>query len=174
MMQCIGMRLARRGRFMFTYTLLCISACAHAQTLNMYDAVNKTITNYPLLQQRTVEVASSRAHIISVNDNRLPSLLLQDQLTGGTNNAVTGSCFPLGIIPSASGGINAADNGTVSDKYTLTEIIISLYLDWLQKYRLLCIEYKNVLRAETILNAIRPTVNSELKPGVDSVHDIQI
>jgi len=201
------MRLIRRGRFMFTYLLVCISAGARAQTLDMYDAVNKTIQNYPLLQQRGQEVAASRAHIISINDNRLPSLLLQDQLTTGTNNGVTGSYFPLGIIPSTSGGINDANNSTVntgniaisylqwqfynfgyynaqrkearaalgvsqsqlnSDKYSLTENVISLYLDWLKKYRLFHIEQENVSRAETILTAIRATVNSGLKPGVDS------
>jgi outer membrane protein TolC len=55
-----------------------------------------------------------------------------------------------------------------SDKYVLTESIISLYLDWLKKYRLMEIQNENVQRAQVILNAIRANVNSGLKPGVDS------
>jgi adhesin transport system outer membrane protein len=207
MIKHIGMRLNGRGRFMFTCLFICSCVRAHAQTLNMYDAVSKTIANYPLLQERNREVAASSAHVSSVTDNRLPSLVLQDQLTAGTNNGVTGSYFPLGIMPSTSGGISNINNSTVnsgnmaigylqwqfynfgyynaqkkealaalgvsqsqlnSDKYTLTENIISLYLDWLKKYRLYQIENENVHRAGTILNAIRATVNSGLKPGVDS------
>lgn len=173
----------------------------------MYDAVNKTITNYPLLQQRSLEVAASHAHIISIGDKRLPSFTLQEQLNAGTNNNLTGGFFPSGVIPSTEGGIENENNGTVStgniaignlqwelcnfgyynaqrkearaalsvsesqlnsDRYSLTENIISLYLDWLEKYRLSQIEYENVSRAATILTAIRATVISGLKPGVDS------
>jgi outer membrane protein TolC len=54
------------------------------------------------------------------------------------------------------------------DKYLLSENIISLYLDWLKKYRLLQIQRENMQRAQVIFNAIRATVLSGLKPGVDS------
>jgi outer membrane protein TolC len=183
------------------------SVYAKAQTLSMYEAVNKTIANYPLLQERSQEVAASRSHIMSVNDNRLPSLLLSDQLTTGTSNNLEGSYFPLGMIPSTDGGINAENNPTAAtgnlgasylqwdfynfgyinaqrkeakselavsqsklnrDTYLLTENVISLYLDWVKKYRLMLIEKENVHRAETILNAIRAITQGGMKPGVDS------
>jgi len=200
--------LLRRCRiYLFIYALVCTPVAVYAQPLGIYDAVSKTLINYPLLQERTSEVAAGRAHVTSVTDNRLPALILSDQLTTGTNNAVTGSYFPLGIIPSTSGGITNANNNTAStgniaisylqwqfynfgyynaqraeanaalsvaesklnsDKYMLTENIISLYLDWLKKYRLMQIENDNVQRAETILTAIKSTVLSGLKPGVDS------
>ena len=179
-----------------------------AQTLSMYDAVNKAIVNYPLLRQRQAEVEAGRAHIRTVNGNRLPSLLLQDQLNMGTNNAVQGPYFSLGIVPSTSGGNsanpvrNSPDPGNIaisflqwefcnfgyynaqqksakaqlsvseaylsSDKYQLTENMVALYLDWLKKYRLLQIQNENVQRAQVTLTAIRATVLSGLKPGVDS------
>ncbi len=62
--------------------------------------------------------------------------------------------------------VNEANLG--SDKYMLTENIISLYLDWLKKYRILQIQEENMGRARIILTAIRATVLSGLKPGVDS------
>src|SRR5579872_1980047 len=181
---------------------------ANAQVLNLYDAVDKAVKSYPLLQQRQAEVAAGRAHIKTVNGYTLPSLLLQDQFDLGTNNTEQGAYFSLGIVPSTPGGsatatpnyspnpvnlgitslrwefynfgyykalkrearsqlgVNEAIYG--SDKYLLQESIISLYLDWLKKYRLLQIQIGNMQRAQTILTAISATVTGGLKPGVDS------
>ena len=188
--------------------LCCIPFCGNAQTLNLYDAVNKAVANYPLIQQRQAEVSAGKAHVTTVNGNRLPSLVLQDQLDMGTNNALQGAYFSMGMVPSTPGGnsslpatgnpnpgnvalsylqwdfynfgyyqaqrkeanaqlaVNEANLG--SDKYLLTENIVALYLDWLKKYRLLQIENENMQRAQVTLTAIRATVLSGLKPGVDS------
>ncbi|MFI5195557.1 MAG: TolC family protein [Chitinophagales bacterium] len=180
----------------------------NAQTLYLYDAVNKAIINYPLLQQRQAEVFAGRAHVNTVNDYRLPSLVVQDQLNMGTNNALAGPYFSLGMVPSTPGGnINLAANSRPSpgniaisflqwelynfgyyraqrkeaetqlavneanlggDKYLLMESMVSLYLDWVKKYRLLQIQQENMQRAQVILTAIRANVLSGLKPGVDS------
>ena len=177
-----------------------------AQTLNLYDAVNKTMVNYPLLQQRQAEVSAGRAHVTTVNGNRLPSLTLQDQAVAGTDNPLQGSYFSLGMVPSTPGNYSTIHNNPYegnmaisflkwdfytfgyynaqqkeakaqlgvseanlnSDKYQLTENIVSLYLDWLKKYQLLQIQNENMQRAQVILTAIRATVLSGLKPGVDS------
>jgi len=186
----------------------CTPFTGNAQTLNLYDAVNKTIINYPLLQQRLAEVAAGRAHVNTVKDYRLPSLILQEQFDMGTVNTEEGAYFSLGIVPSSPGGsatsppnytpnpVNIAISSLQwefynfgyynaqnkqakaqlgvyganlgGDKYLLTENIISLYLDWLKKYRLLQIQNENTERAKVILTAIRATVLSGLKPGVDS------
>ena len=192
----------------FILIICCTPVAGNAQTLDLYDAVNKAIINYPLLQQRQAEISAGRAHVNTVNGNRLPSLVLQDQLNMGTNNAIAGPYFSLGMVPSTPGGnsnlaansnpspgnvaisflqwelynfgyyraqrtqaesqlaVNEANLG--SDKYLLTESIISLYLDWLKKYRLLQIQQQNMQRAQLILTAIRANVLSGLKPGVDS------
>ena len=188
--------------------LCCIPFCGNAQTLNLYYDVNKAVANYPLIQQRQAEVSAGKAHVTTVNGNRLPSLVLQDQLDMGTNNALQGAYFSMGMVPSTPGGnsslpatgnpnpgnvalsylqwdfynfgyyqaqrkeanaqlaVNEANLG--SDKYLLTENIVALYLDWLKKYRLLQIENENMQRAQVTLTAIRATVLSGLKPGVDS------
>ena len=178
------------------------------QSLNLYDAVEKTMNNYPLLQQRHAEIAAGKAHISTIQGNHLPSLILQDQLNMGTNNAIQGAYFSLGIVPSTSGGNsaipqrNSFNGGNVAisflqwefynfgyynaqkkqaeaqlavntanlnhDQYQLTQEVVTMYLDWLKKYRLLRIEEENMQRAQVLLTAIRATVLSGLKPGVDS------
>ena len=188
--------------------LCCIASVGDAQTVSMYDAVNKAVANYPLLQQRQAEVAAGRAHITTVNGNRLPSLVLQDQLDAGTSNALQGSYLSMGMVPSTPGGsttaapnynpnpVNVAitslqwdfynfgyhnaqrreagaqlavnEANLISDRYLLTESMVSVYLDWLKKYRLLQIQSENMQRAQVTLTAIRATVLSGLKPGVDS------
>jgi len=187
--------------------VLCYTTISHAQTLNLYDAVNKTLDNYPLIKQREAQLAASKAHITTVNGERLPSLKLMDEVTYGISNSLPGSYFTMGTIPSSSSSIFKTENGSPStgtiaisyldwpvytfgylnaktgeakanmatrqsalnsDKYQLTGNIISLYLDWLKKYRLLQVEIENLSRSETILNAIRANVKSGLKPGVDS------
>ncbi len=188
--------------------ICCVPIIGNAQTLNLYDAVNKAVTNYPLLRQRQSEISAGRAHVNTVNGSRLPSLLLMDQINIGTNNSLQGSYLTFGMIPSTPGTNNSPiqnnslnpNNEAVSflqwefynfgyyraqqrearaqlavneanfssDKYLVTENIISLYLDWLKKFRLLQIQNENLQRARVILTAIRATVNSGLKPGVDS------
>jgi outer membrane protein len=83
-----------------------------AQTLNLYDAINKAIINYPQLQQRQADVAASRAHINTVNGNRLPSFIVQDQLNAGTNNGLQGAYYSLGVVPSTSGSSSAQGTNT--------------------------------------------------------------
>ncbi len=190
----------------FFVLALLIPFAGNAQTLNLYDAVNKAIAYYPLMRQRQSEVLAGKAHVNTINGNRLPSLTLQDQLNLGTDNSLQGAYFSLGVVPSTPGSYaSVKDNpneGNVaisllkwefytfgyynaqqkvakaqlavneanlnSDKYSLTENIVSLYLDWLKKYRLLQIQNENMQRATVILTAIRATVLSGLKPGVDS------
>lgn len=83
------------------------SSRAQSHTLNLSDAVQRSLDNYPLIKQRQNEVAAGNAHIRSVNGNRLPSLLVQEQLDMGTANALEGAYFPLGIVPSVSGTAGA-------------------------------------------------------------------
>jgi len=92
--------------------VLYASVTASAQTLNLYDAVNRAVTNYPLLQQRQAEIAAGKAHVTTINGNRLPSLTLQDQLNAGTNNGLQGAYYSLGIVPSTSGSASALPTNT--------------------------------------------------------------
>ena len=75
----------------------------NAQVLTLHDAINKAYAHYPLLKQHQHEIEAAGAHIASVNGGRLPSLTIQDQLTAGTDNALQGGYYSLGIVPSTPG-----------------------------------------------------------------------
>lgn len=207
MTQFKSLRLKTGLRFGIICILIHISQICAAQTLNLYDAVNRTLANYPLLQERQAEVSAGKAHINTVEGDRLPSLKLHDQVNVGTANSEVGSFFPMGVVVPTAGAIrpenvSTAASGNIalsllewqfytfgfynaekkqaqaslavnqarynSDKYLLTENIVSLYLDWLKKYRLLQIENENLSREKAVLDAITANVRSGLKPGVDS------
>lgn len=195
----------RKVMLLCVITLVALNS--HAQTLGLFDAVTRSIDNYPLIQQRSAELAASKAHINTVTGYKLPTLKVLEEINAGTANSLPGGYFPLSTIPSVSGSIGPEQktnlgSGNIAlsyldwpiytfgynnaqkknaeaafssmqsslngDKYLLTENIISLYLDWVKKYKLLQIENENLERSQTIFNAIRATVLSGLKPGVDS------
>lgn len=53
---------------------------------------------------------SANASVTDAENQRLPSLKISDQLDLGTDNGLDGSYFPMGMIPSTSGGIRAENN----------------------------------------------------------------
>ncbi len=116
---------SKKSVFVLFAIYLCLPITAKTQTLNLYDAVINTITNYPLLKQRVAEIKTAKAHEQTIAGNRLPSLILQNQLDMGTVNSLPGSYFPLGIIPSVSGG-NSVTN---KSQMNVGDIAIS-FLQW--------------------------------------------
>lgn len=69
----------------------------------------------------------------------------------------------------AEAGLAANKAGLRKDTYLLTGQIILLYIDLVKHYRLQQVEKENENRTITISDAIRATVLSGLKPGVDSM-----
>ena len=96
-----------------------------AQVLPLNEAISQAIVNYPLLRQRQQEVEAGKAHVRSVNDNRLPALNLQEQWTLGTNNAFDGAYFGMGVVPSTTGGVATTNSGQVNSGNIATS-----YLQW--------------------------------------------
>ena len=96
----------KRGTLLrlFVFVQFFLPLAGNAQTLNLYDAVDRAVKTYPQLQQRRAEVSAGRAHVTTVKGNALPSLMLQDQFDVGTNNTEQGAYFSLGIVPSTPGG----------------------------------------------------------------------
>ena len=98
----------RTGSVALLLALACIiPSISGAQSLTLYDAVAKTMANYPQLRQRQAEVAAGRAHVTTVNGARLPSLILQDQATLGSDNSLLGAYFSMGMVPSTPGSYTA-------------------------------------------------------------------
>ncbi len=203
----MNFKFVKFGSLLFLLVLAtALVGSAVAQPLSLYDAVQHAAENYPLLAQRKAELAAGRAHIKSVNDNRLPSLMLGEQITAGTDNALYGGYFSLGVVASTPGSYNQVHNSPnagnnmisflkwevyncgllkaqqqqakaqfsvaeaqlQSSQYQLSTQVVSLYLDWLKKYRLVQVEKDNVDRAGTVLTNIRAHALSGLVPGTDS------
>lgn len=118
-------KISKKHVFFLITLLIHLPKTTPAQTLNLYDAVISTITNYPLLKQRGAEIKTAKAHEQTIKGNKLPSLILQNQLDMGTVNSLPGTYFPLGIIPSVSGG-NSVTN---KNQLNAGDIAIS-YLQW--------------------------------------------
>jgi outer membrane protein TolC len=84
-----------------------------AQTGNkigLKQAIDSAIKNYPELNAKQLEIKSADAVVRDAKDQRLPSLTVSDQVDIGTANSLSGSYFPMGIIPSTSGGISVENN----------------------------------------------------------------
>src|SRR6185312_8984201 len=93
--------------------ILFLSACSlgFAQAkIGLKQAIDSAIKNYPELNARQLETKSADALVHDAKDQRLPSLTVSDQVDIGTASSLSGSYFPMGIIPSTSGGISAENN----------------------------------------------------------------
>jgi len=100
--------------FIILITLLqCISVAQPNTKIGLKQAVDSAILNFPGLKSKQFEMAGANAYLSDAKHQRLPSLKLSDQIDYGTDNGLGGSYFPLGIVPSTSGGIRA-DNNTNS------------------------------------------------------------
>ena len=100
-------------RIIISILLFNICSLSFAQTNNkigLKQAIDSAIKNYPLLNAKQLETESANAAVRDAKDQRLPSLNMSDQIDLGTANGLGGSYFPMGIIPSTSGGINAENN----------------------------------------------------------------
>lgn len=122
MNKCIGVYLHRYALHMLLLMLMAIPLTIRAQVLSLNEAIGKAVSSYPLLKQRMDQVEAAKAHVQSVSDNRLPSFNLQEQLTLGTNNAVDGAYFGMGVVPSTTGGVGndnvwQANSGNVATAF---------------------------------------------------------
>ncbi|GAB3931106.1 hypothetical protein GCM10028804_42430 [Larkinella terrae] len=106
--------------------LLLGSGVGQAQTLSLSQAIEQGTQAYPFLKSKQAEIRSAEKRIQSSRTEFLPSMIVQDQYTYATSNALNGSFFPNeGTSISTSGGIRP-DNiyqGT-------TGSFLSAVIDW--------------------------------------------
>src|ERR1043165_5655596 len=94
----------------FMYVFLCVagscmSGIANAQQpLSLSHAVDLALVHYPSIQSRQALVSAGKAVVEDTRHAWLPALRLHEQLDAGTDNSLNSAYFPMGIIPSASGG----------------------------------------------------------------------
>src|ERR1035437_614914 len=100
-----------------TMLLLGICSISFSQTvpiIGLKQAIDSVIKNYPGLLAKQMALKSAELGISDAKHQRLPSLKISDQLDMGTANSIGGSYFPMGIIPSTSGGIRTENNADIS------------------------------------------------------------
>ncbi|MFI5163922.1 MAG: TolC family protein, partial [Bacteroidia bacterium] len=91
------------------------SAC-FAQTskkIGLKQAIDSSLKNHPALKAKQFEVESANAAVRDAKHQVLPALKIHDQVDVGTANSLAGSSFPMGIIPSISGGISTENNSNL-------------------------------------------------------------
>ena len=82
--------------------------------IGLKQAIDSVVKNYPGLLAKQMQVQSANKGITDAKHQALPSLKIHDQLDMGTANSIGGSYFPMGIIPSTSGGIRTDNNTDIS------------------------------------------------------------
>lgn len=84
------------------------------QPLSLHKALEAMEQYHPSLQLKQSLIKAAEAYVKQLKDQRLPSLQLMEQFTGGTDNGLNGSYFPMGIVPSTSGGKRAANESELA------------------------------------------------------------
>jgi len=131
--------------------VLSISTSSFGQTkVGLKQAIDSAINNYPELKAKQLETKSADAAVRDAKDERLPSLNVSDQVDIGTANGLDGSYFPMGIIPSTSGGISAENNSkTFSGNIGVAYMEDELYNFGLNHARIASAEsFANITKAD--------------------------
>jgi outer membrane protein TolC len=80
------------------------------QSYSLPSLIDSAQRHLPVLRQKKALVDAAKAGIRDARDAYLPYSYVGDELSVGTDNAVPGSYYSFGLIPSVSSGINPANN----------------------------------------------------------------
>ena len=97
--------------------LLGINSVSFSQTIpviGLKQAIDSALKNYPGLLAKQMQLKSADLAVTDAKHQALPSLKIGEQLDMGTANSIGGSYFPMGIIPSTSGGIRTENNSDIA------------------------------------------------------------
>jgi len=100
-------------KFFFTALIIVVNLSCFAQTktiVGLKQAIDTALHNYPGLKAKQFQVESANRSLNDSKHQRLPAIKISDQVDLGTDNGMGGSYFPMGIIPSTSGGIRPDNN----------------------------------------------------------------
>jgi outer membrane protein, adhesin transport system len=97
------------------------------QSYSLPSLIDSAQRHLPLLLQKKALIEAGRAGVRDARNAFLPSSYLGDEVLVGSDNAVPGSYYSFGLIPSVSSGINSANNyqaaggniGFMSNEYDL-------------------------------------------------------
>jgi outer membrane protein TolC len=87
-----------------------LSSFAQTQSYKLPELIDSAQHHLPVLLQKKALVDAARAGVRDARHAFLPSSYLGDEVSVGTDNALPGSYYSFGLIPSVSSGINSANN----------------------------------------------------------------
>lgn len=98
------------------------------ENLSLQQAITLTLQHYPSLKAKQTLSRAGIAHTTDISHNWWPSVKLVEEATVGTDNGIYGSYFPLGTIPSTSGGIRGANRSDLmSGNIALAQVQWEVY-----------------------------------------------
>ena len=107
--------------------MLSLFAQTSGQSYSLPALIDSAQRHLPVLLQKKALIEASRAGVRDARDAYLPSSYLGDEILVGTDNALPGSYYSFGLIPSVTSGVNSANNyqaaggniGFLSNEYDL-------------------------------------------------------
>jgi outer membrane protein TolC len=91
-------------------TLSLLAQTAPPSTYSLPSLIDSAQRHLPVLRQKMALVDAAKAGIRDARDTYLPHSYLGDEVLVGSDNALPGSYYSFGLIPSVSSGINPANN----------------------------------------------------------------
>lgn len=85
-------------------------AQSSASSYSLPALIDSAQHHLPVLLQKKALIEASRAGVTDARHAYLPASVLGDELSVGTDNALPGSYYSFGLIPSVSSGINPSNN----------------------------------------------------------------
>jgi outer membrane protein TolC len=107
---CIRKLLAAFGVLLLWPFIPLFAQVGLPQPYSLPALIDSAQRHLPLLRQKKALVDAAKAGIRDARDAYLPSSYVGDEISVGTDNAVPGSYYSFGLIPSVSSGINPANN----------------------------------------------------------------
>jgi len=107
---CIRKSLWACSLLLLSPSLSLLAQQASPQSYSLPALIDAAQHHLPVLRQKKALVDAAKAGIRDARDTYLPHSYLGDEVLVGSDNALPGSYYSFGLIPSVSSGINPANN----------------------------------------------------------------
>lgn len=107
---------------------LCQELYAQQTLLTIQNLIDSANAHYPLLQQKQFLIQAAEAAVQDSRSEFLPKVIVADQLSAGSNNAIRGAYLPFGSAASVSAVIrddNSYDAATGNFASVYSEYVLS-------------------------------------------------
>jgi outer membrane protein TolC len=104
----------RTGLFGVAVFLLQLNVSGQQHLYSLGELSDSLRQNFPLLAQKSAEIQAAQAGERLVNHSFLPRVRGMDEINMATDNSLAGTYFPMGIIPSTSGGIRINEDNRLA------------------------------------------------------------